>query len=352
VATHPDEPGGRQVPLPGGGLLTVRPVARTDVDGLAALYEGLSSHDRYLRFFSSYRPPREFFERLTSVMDRGGYGLVATVSGDGDHDRIVGDASYELLPNGNGDVSMTVAAGQRGWLGPFLLDALVQAAASRGIPNLEADVLATNSRMLSVLRTRGYATLGSGDWVTQRLVVGTGGRTPLWPARGGTPGQGEGPRVLVETPGGRWHAGDEAAAAGLQVIACSGPQGRRPRCPVLAGQPCPLAAGADAIIVSNAPDDERWRTIVDAHAGLHPGVPVCVETRGHGRPPDKVELVPRSGTVEVTFERERPRRIVQLVDRLAAMHRRARARADHPAARRGDASGPGAPWSRKRDVRP
>jgi hypothetical protein len=319
------------VPLPDGGLLTVRPVARTDVDGLAAHYERLSSDDRYLRFFSSYRPRREFFERLTSVVDRGGYGLVATLRGDSDDNRIVGDASYELLPNGNGEVSMTVAAGQRGWLGPFLLDALVDAAASRGVPNLEADVLATNRRMLSVLRTRGYAALSSGDWVTQRLVVGTGGRMPVWPERGETLGQGDRPRVLVETPGGRWHAGDEAAAVGLQVIACSGPQGRRPRCPVLSGQPCPLAAGADAIVVSNAPEDERWRTIVDAHASLHPGVPVCVEARGHGRPPDQVELVPRSGTMAVMLEREQPRRIVQLVDRLASMHRRARARADHPA---------------------
>jgi hypothetical protein len=299
-------------------------VAHTDVGGLAALYGGLSGHDRYLRFFSGYRPPRDFFERLTHIAERGGYGVVATVSADDGEDRIVADASYELLPNGNGDVSMTVAAGERGWLGPFLLDALVEAAASRGVPNLEADVLATNRRMLSVLRTRGYATLGSGDWVTQRLVVGTGGHTPVWPEPGDASGRGGRPRVLVETPGGRWHAGDAAAAAGLQVIACSGPQGRRPRCPVLAGHPCPLAAGADAIVVSNAPDDERWRAIVEAHAGLHPGVPVCVEALGHGRPPDQLGLAPRSGTMAVAFERGRPRRIVQLVHRLASEHRPAR----------------------------
>jgi GNAT superfamily N-acetyltransferase len=163
------------VALPEGGLLTVRPVAPTDVDGLVALYDGLSNGDRYLRFFSSYRPPRDFFERLTSIVERGGYGVVATVSADGGEGRIVGEASYELLSNGNGDVSMTVAAGQRGWLGPFLLDALMEAAASRGVSNLEADVLATNRPMLSVLRSRGYATLSSGDWVTQRLVVGDRG---------------------------------------------------------------------------------------------------------------------------------------------------------------------------------
>jgi hypothetical protein len=247
---------------------------------------------------------------------------------------------------------MTVAAGQRGWLGPFLFDALVEAAASRGVPNLEADVLATNRRMLSVLRTRGYATLGSGDWVTERLVVGTGGRTPVWPERGGTPDRGDSLRVLVETPGGRWHAGDEAVAAGLQVIACSGPQGRRPRCPVLAGHPCPLAAGADAIVVSNAPDDERWRAIVEAHADLHPGVPVCVEGGSRPPPQGQMRLVAPSGTIAVTREDGHPRRVVQLVDRLASMHHRAQARADHPAAWSADAAEPGPRRDRKGDVRP
>lgn len=69
------------MPLPGGGVLTVRPVIPTDVDGLVALYDGLSDDDRYRRFFSSFRPPRSFFERLASVVERGGYGVVATAGG-------------------------------------------------------------------------------------------------------------------------------------------------------------------------------------------------------------------------------------------------------------------------------
>jgi hypothetical protein len=325
----------------------MRPVTPTDVDGLAKLYDGLSSDDRYLRFFSGYRPPLDFFERLTSIIERGGYGVVATVSGDGDVGRIVGEASYVLLPNGDGELGMAVASDQRGWLGPFLLDALIEAAAMRGVPNLEGDVLVTNDRMLALLRARGYATLDSGDWITLRLIVGTGGRTPVWPERPATIGHGGGPRVLVETPGGRWHAAAEGEAAGLQVIACSGPQGQRTRCPVLAGQPCPLAGGADAIVMSNVPDDERWRAIVDAHARLHPRVPVCVEARSHRFPPDVVRLVPASGTVAVTLEGEQLRQIVQLVDRLASLHRRGRARADHPAAHSTDATALGRRSSRK-----
>ena len=309
--------GRRRVPLPGGGELVVRPVRPSDVDGLVALYGDLSDDDRYRRFFSYYDPGRSFFERAVSVEARGGYGLVAVEvppGGEGDGSgqgeragRIVGDASYELLPDGDGELGMTVAEDRRGWLGPYLLDALIQAAAERGVPNLEADVLVTNRRMLTLLRARGYATLPSDDWVTVRLIVGTAGRTPVWPGADDKPGQEPRPRVLVEAPGGRWHAGEKAAEAGLRVITCSGPRGPRSRCPALDGRPCPLAAGADAIVVSHPPDDERWRALVDAHADVHPGVPVCVEPRPTG----------------ATAEEPDARHVVSIVYPHAVAHRRA-----------------------------
>jgi len=327
VTPDPNDLGRRRVPLPGGGVLTVRPVAPTDVDGLVALYDGLSDDDRYRRFFSGFRPPRSFFERLVNVGERGGHGLVAIAGPDGEvasGARIVGEASYELLPNGDGELAIAVAADHRGWLGPYLLDALVEAAAARGVRNLEADVLVTNGRMLTLLRTRGYATMGSNDWTTLRLVIGTAGRTPVWPTGHGATGHADRPRVLVEVPGGRWHAGTEADVAGLQVIACSGPRGSRPRCPVLAGRPCPLAAAADAIVVSNAPDDDRWRALLEAHTDLHPGVPVCVERRAGRRPRDQPRLgPPRAGSAVSVDEHQGPRMIVDLVDRLASRHRSA-----------------------------
>jgi hypothetical protein len=329
------------VPLPGGALLTVRPVTAADVDGLVALYDGLSREDRYRRFFSAYHPPRAFFERLTTVVERGGYGVVATAGADseaaagagdnrqtdtvgGDQGRIVGEASYVLLENGDGELGMAVAADQRGWLGPYMLDALVDAAAARGVPNLEADVLVTNRSMLTTLRSRGYSTLASSDWVSVRLIIGTAGHTPVWPPDRVPTARGHRPRVLVEAPGGRWHAQAEAEAAGLQVIACSGPGGRRSRCPVLAGQPCPLAAAADAIVVLSAPDDERWAALVGAHADLHPGVPVGVEPRtGYraGGPP----LAAPQGGAAVAIDDDEPQLVVDLVDRLATAHQRAAA---------------------------
>ena len=160
-----DEPARRRAPLPGDGLLTVRPVTLADVDGLVALYDGLSREDRYRRFFSAYHPPRAFFERLATVVERGGYGVVATAGagneaaesgGDtagGDAGRVVGEANYVLLDNGDGELGMMVAAAQRGWLGPYMLDALVEAAAAHGVPNLEADLLVDGVNDAPALRS-------------------------------------------------------------------------------------------------------------------------------------------------------------------------------------------------------
>jgi hypothetical protein len=231
----------------------------------------LDDEARYRRFFSIYRPDLAFFEGLVSVGNRGGAGLVATVAQDGIGERVVAESGYELLSNGNGELAITVDRAWRGWLGPYLLDTLVELAASRGVPNLEADILMTNRPMLALFRSRGYAAIPNQDWTVLRALIGAAARTPTWPiARAGL-------RVLVEGAGGHWHAVDTATAAGLEVLACPGPVSQRSRCPVLSGEPCPLAAGADVIVVTRPPDTDSWSTLRSAHPRLHPGVPICVE---------------------------------------------------------------------------
>jgi hypothetical protein len=159
------EPGADAVPgvlatvrLPGGRALTIRTVQRADIAGLDALFEGLSDEDRYRRFFGFSHPGPRFLEQMTRAGEEGGYRLVAVVSGPGD--TIVAEAGYAILPDGNGEFALTVAAGWRGWLGPYLLDALVAAAAARGVPNLQADILLENTPMLALVASRGYVTLG------------------------------------------------------------------------------------------------------------------------------------------------------------------------------------------------
>ncbi|HTT87335.1 MAG TPA: GNAT family N-acetyltransferase, partial [Acidimicrobiales bacterium] len=204
----------RRVELPGSRTLSIRSVRGSDVAGLVALYAGLREEDLYCRFFSGHTPPESLVERTTRIEERGGFGLVAVIDGPNGTSHIVGEASCEMLPNGDGELGITVAADTRGWLGPYLLDALVEQAASRGVPNLEADVLVINRRMLSLLRSRGFAVIDHFDQpAIVRVAIGTTGRMPSWP------GTHDRPRLLLEVPGGRWHAEQAARAAGFQVLA-------------------------------------------------------------------------------------------------------------------------------------
>lgn len=145
------------VDLGAGRTLTVRTVTENDVDGLNALFEGLSDEDRYYRFFGYSHPGRKFLEQMAQAGKEGGHRLVAVVSG-AEHE-LIAEAGYVLLPDGNGEFALTVSAGWRGWLGPYLLDALLADAAARGVPSLQADILLDNARMLALASHRGCVTL-------------------------------------------------------------------------------------------------------------------------------------------------------------------------------------------------
>jgi hypothetical protein len=262
--------------------IVIRPVRAEDAAELMELYDALDVDDRYRRFFNAYHPGHGFFDELATVAERGGARLVAVLrSPPPAADRIIGEAGYTMLPNGDGELAITVARGWRGWLGPYLLDALVETAAANGVPNLEADVLTVNGPMLALLRSRGCVVMEHEGWSVVRLLIGTANRPPTWP------GPHDRLRVLVEGPGGRWHAEDEARSAGLQLLMCPGPGDGRRKCPALSGEPCPLAAEADIVVVSHPADDARWHGLLTAHANVHPGVPVCLEP---SQPPGHEEL--------------------------------------------------------------
>lgn len=212
---------------------------------------------------------------MACVADRGGFGLVAEVDPEGPSARIVAEASFNRLDNGDAELGMTVADGWRGWLGPYLLSLLAGVAEARGVANFEADVLADNAPMLAVLRARGAVVMRRPEWTVVRLLVGTSPTGPVWPAGGARP------RIVVETQVAYWHALEAVRRSGAEVLVCGGPRSSSQRCPALNGRPCPLAADADLIVMSRPPDDGRWRALRAAHGVLHAGVPVCVEgTRG------------------------------------------------------------------------
>lgn len=264
----------RRVQLPRDRTLVIRPIEPDDVDDLVRLHEGLDQDERYRRFFSMSLPRRSFFERMVVATQRDGACLAADIVDPSGTRRIVAAANYELLPNGDGELAIVVDTLWRGWLGPYLLDALIELAAAHGVPNLEADVLWSNRPMLALLRGRGYVVMPRDDFTTLRAVIGTSGRFASWP------GQHAGPRVLIEGDWGGWRGRGAGGNDALQVLACPGPLARQRSCPALDGEACPLAASADAIVVASQSDGEAWSALRSAHPRLHPDVPVCVVLRG------------------------------------------------------------------------
>jgi hypothetical protein len=261
--------------------MVVRPIGPDDLGAVRWLHERLSPDAVYRRFFTSVLPQPGFFDRLTRVEERGGFGLVAVVEPGTEEERLVGEIDIEPLANGNGELAIVVDAGWRGWLGPYLVELASREAARRGIPNLEAEVLTCNRPMRAVTRSRGEAFLPTSDWQEVRVLFSTTGPAPGW-------SPGERTRVLVEQRGVAFDAVAGLQAAGFEVIACAGRTSGRPACPLLTGGVCRLAADADAIVVAMAPSDERDR-LVAAHRAA--GVPVAVVEPNPRHPIDADVLV-------------------------------------------------------------
>jgi ribosomal protein S18 acetylase RimI-like enzyme len=265
----------RRVGLPGNRTLVIRRETPADAGALVALYDRLGDDDRYRRFFSARRPPDRFIERMTRLYERGGVGLVAVLQEGRGVERIVGEAGYELLDDGDGELGITVDSFARGWLGPYLLDALVEQASARGVRNIQAEVLMTNGRMLAVLRSRGMVTLASYDSpATLRVAIGAARRMPAWPGRH------DRPRVLVEAQGATWLGSRALQAGGFQVVSCPGPVAIGCGCPALKGEPCPLVTAADAVVVGLPTGTEVAGSLLEAHRRLHPEVPMCAWPSG------------------------------------------------------------------------
>jgi hypothetical protein len=266
--------GGGVVAFDAGRRLVVRPAVADDAAGLRALFEALDDDDRHRRFFCAFHPSEAFCLGQVTVAEHGGARFVAIevdpATGDG---HLIAEAGFSLLPSGCGELSITVARAWRGWLGAYLLDLLCEAAANAGVHNLEADVLTSNQPMMVLLRARGAAVVDHDGYSVVRLRIATHGTRPTWDGI-------DHPRVLIEAPGARWHGEAEAREAGVQLLTCNGPRPGRRGCPVLGGEPCPLVAGADVVVVAHPPDDPLWTALVAANPKMHPEVTFHVEPLG------------------------------------------------------------------------
>ena len=255
-----------EIDLQDDHVLTVRAATEADVAGIRALYEGLSAEDSHRRFFSAIRVTNALVRTWVERCRDGGLGLVAVVDD--------GEASSRWLPTLGMSSNRTVTAsspspspptGEAGSARTYWTSC-VEAAAERGVRNLEADILTENRVMLSLVRRRGYVTDGDTDFLVVHVVIGTEGHGPVWPSKP------HGRKLLVEKPGGRWDGRKRALHAGFDVLVC----GFREDCPALQGRPCPLADEADAIVVAFPAGDSRGRKLRRAHERLHSSVPIVV----------------------------------------------------------------------------
>jgi RimJ/RimL family protein N-acetyltransferase len=146
----------RTIALKDGFSARIRPIRPDDEPRLVDLYERLSRHTAYQRFFTVLRrlPPDwyhffanvDYVRRLALVAER------ETVAGV----QLIGVGRYE--PAEDPDTAEVAFVVEDGWqgrgLGGILLDAVLGAAAARGIHRFSAYVQADNHRMLRLLSTR------------------------------------------------------------------------------------------------------------------------------------------------------------------------------------------------------
>jgi hypothetical protein len=267
--------GPRLLLTPDGAQVALRPLAPGDALALTGLYRRLPAADwvRHLGVCNGH--DRGAAARAASVAERGGSGLVALEPPG----RAVGEAHVDRVPGGNGRLTLVVAPEWRDWLGPRLFDGILDEAVALGVRNVEVEVMRDDTWMLDLVTSYGHAVLPTDEWLTVRFAVGPDGCTPLWDERPGT-------RVLVEAPGRRWHAAEAARRAGMTVMICPDAGAHGAGCPLAAGRPCALAAGADVVVVSYPTDAPACDDLLRGHAQLHPGVPVLVEGRAGGTVPE------------------------------------------------------------------
>ena len=143
----------RDVTLGDGARIHLRPIRPDDEERLISFHDHLSRQTAYQRFFNVVlHLPRATAHFLANVDYRRRLALVAE-HGEGSCRTLVGIARYDCT--GEGEIAEIAFVISDDWqnrgLGTILLEALLSAAAERGIDRFRAYVLASNGRMLDML---------------------------------------------------------------------------------------------------------------------------------------------------------------------------------------------------------
>jgi acetyltransferase len=149
----------RQVTLPEGIDVVIRPVEPDDADLLVQAFEGLSAESRYLRFLTTVpRLPRHWVDELVDLDHRYREALGALDPETGEGIAVARYVRFDDDPE-EADFAIAVADAWQGrGLGRLLLGELLEAARANGLRRLSGDVIATNERMLALGHTLGVPT--------------------------------------------------------------------------------------------------------------------------------------------------------------------------------------------------
>lgn len=150
----------RDATLKDGTVVHLRPIRPDDAPGLVALFDRLSRHTAYQRFFSVLkRLPPAYAKVFANVDYRQRLAIVAEMVAPAGPE-LIGVGRYEpadapeIVPTIVEVAFVVQDAWQGQGLGSILLDEVLRAAVARGAQQFRAFVLADNYRMLGLLARR------------------------------------------------------------------------------------------------------------------------------------------------------------------------------------------------------
>jgi acetyltransferase len=145
--------------MPDGTDVVVRPIRPEDAEIEQAFVESLSAESKYFRFMQSLdRLTPLMLARFTQIDYDREMALVAVIDENTPEARMLGVARYVSNPDRHScEFALTVGdAFQRHGIGRELMRRLMAVARDRGIEVMEGEVLANNSKMLSLCERLGF----------------------------------------------------------------------------------------------------------------------------------------------------------------------------------------------------
>jgi acetyltransferase len=155
-----------------GSEITIRPIRPEDAEIEKDFVHRMSAESKYFRFMEQRRElTPSMLVRFTQIDYDREMALIATRE-LGTAEQQIGVARYVILPdNESCEFALAVSDELQGQgLGRILMQRLMEVAAAHGLKTIQGDVLASNSKMLGLMRALGFTVRPSRDDYNIRIV--------------------------------------------------------------------------------------------------------------------------------------------------------------------------------------